>query len=162
MTHTEAQLNTLRELRTMLLECGFEIYDIVKRYRKHPLEFVMIEKTCHANMSSEERPAFTSAIVRLYRKTKVRVHFLEVGVGAMAVAGWRDMCRRILSLNGRKGCSAVVFKEGYRNSPNCRFKKRFWYEFVYQRKLKKTGLAQAIQQFKNTGIVLKKGTRTLA
>ncbi|MDP3726493.1 MAG: hypothetical protein Q8R36_04845 [bacterium] len=161
MKYTEAQFNTLRELRELFGRYGFEIHEIVKRYRKNPLEFVAIERACDADMSPEERSAFTSAIVRLYRKTKVKVYFLEVGTSAMERAGWRELCHNIGALNGKKGCAAVVFRDEYRNNPNCPFPKRHWHQFVYQKELKKTGLAKAIQQFKNTGIVVKKGTSAL-
>ena len=162
MKHTKAQIATLKELRRIFFELGFEVYNMVCRYAKDPLEFVAIEKVVRdIGGLSDGHNIFTSAVVRLYHDTAVRICFLEASVSVIERAGRRELCRRIRALNGKKGCVAVVVRDEYRNNPSCPFPKRYWHQFVYQEDLKRTGLARAVQQLKNAGSVLKRGTRTL-
>ncbi len=141
--YSEAQICTLKQLRTILFEMGFNIHNIVRRYRKHPLEFVA------ANIYGLP---YTSVVVRLFRG-KVRIRFFE------ARMGWDDTkCKRVLALNEQSGYAPVFFASGYRNqTPASRalrplFKQRFWHEFVYKREQEMTGLSLALQQFGNAGI----------
>ena len=146
--YSEEQVRTLKELRTILFEHGFEIHNIVRRYRKHELEFVAAKK---------DGTTFESAIVRLWRG-RVRVQFLE------AVRVWSTgLTNTVLALNGknRKGLAPIFFGKKIRNHHESHFPPFYWHEFVYQRSLKKQGLENAIQQLKSAGIRIQKGSRAL-
>ncbi len=156
MKYTEAQIETLKQLRKILLEHGFETYSIVRRYAKHPLEFVAIEKSHDPNTVVKDRHSYSSAIVRLFLG-KVRIQFLEVG---KAWSG--DLLHRVVhGSRANRPRASVIFHRTHRNHSGLRFRYRYWHEFVYQKELKKTRLAGVIQQLKNAGIILKKGTDTL-
>ena len=146
--YSEEQVRTLKELRKILFEHGFEIHNITRRYRKHELEFVAVKK---------DGTTFESAVVRLWRG-RVRVQFLEV------VRVWsKELTNTILALYGKnkKDFVPVFFAEKFRNHFESCFPPFYWHEFVYQRPLKQQGLENAIQQLKSAGIRIQKGSRAL-
>ncbi|MBI2048085.1 MAG: hypothetical protein HYT27_03010 [Parcubacteria group bacterium] len=146
--YTEEQVRTLKELRMILFEHGFEIHNIVRRYRKHELEFVAVKK---------DGTTFESAVVRLWRG-RVKVQFLE------AVKVWStELMNTVLALyeKNKKDFAPIFFGKKFRNHHESHLLPFYWYEFVYQHPLKKQGLENAIQQLKNAGIRIQKGSRAL-
>ena len=148
--YAREQAETLKRLRTIFFEHGFEVYDVLKRFRKYPSEFVVIKKGDDEAIPTMARCSFESAIVRLFRG-KIRVTFFEI-----ANPFSERMREAVLSLNGKHNCASVFFAKRYRNGSGSRFRPRYWYEFVYRKDLNDEGLARAVQQFKNAGVSVRK------
>ena len=149
--YAREQAETLKRLRTIFFEHGFEVYDVLKRFRKYPSEFVVIKKGDDEAIPTMARCSFESAIVRLFRG-KIRVTFFEI-----ANPFSKQTCEAVLSLNNKQNSAPVFFAKGYRNGPGLRFRPRYWHEFIYEKDLNKKGLARAVQQFKNAGVSVRKG-----
>ncbi|MBI2109091.1 MAG: hypothetical protein HYT93_02845 [Parcubacteria group bacterium] len=147
--YSRGQINTLKELRKILFEHGFGIYNILKRYRKHSFEFIAVKTS---------GTLFESAVIRLWRG-KVRIQFLE-----MDNAWDKQLVNQVLSLERKNQTdfSPVFFGKTFRNNHNSHLPSFYWHEFTYKREMQKTGLENVAQQFKNAGIVLKKGSRALS
>lgn len=147
--YSKEQIKTLKELRKRFFELHFDVHSVLSRYRKHPLEFVVVEKEKSGDSLPEKRWTMNSAIARLYRGG-IRITFLEVSNPLT-----REAENKILSISKKVGMTKITIARGYRNGIESRFKPRYWHEFVYKRELKEHGIGKARQQFRNAGITIK-------
>ena len=135
MKYSDEQIKALKELRKRFFECGFTIFNLKKRHRKHEMEFAAAEVL---------KGSFSSAVVRLYRG-KVRIRFFEVEDPLPTIT------KKYLLIGSP--ASLIVWDSRPLN-PTLKGNKHFWGVFCYR---KERFEENALRILERAGIHIQKG-----